>query len=402
MIGMLFAGCIISLLIAAATAYLLLRFVRQEIGRIQGQQQGWNQTQEAQQQHWRASQEKRLSNLEHQLAIQIQQLHSAQEAREDVESRRFDALMHQYEATAAKARLEYQLLQLPRVEDIPLPGQNQQQVSAGTPQRTPTNLHGEDLAGRDLSSRYLSHADLGRAKLAHSKLFMSDLSWANLAGADLSDAELSAANLTNANLRGAILRGANFLVADLNHTNLIGADLRDAHSLSLDQVRTTLYDSSTLFDPYIACQLPAQNPPPSPQVASPAPTAVPFEDTNRMPAVRKAPEFQTPTGDMLPIQTTASSVYQNAVVATSQVEEKQPSEPAVLATEFPAEQSGLPEESLAEDSPTTIESNTVSGVGESASSENPLPAASALEEEPLLEEKPVAESSKIPETADSN
>ncbi|HEY4386396.1 MAG TPA: hypothetical protein VGN34_18215, partial [Ktedonobacteraceae bacterium] len=113
MIGTLFAGAIISLIIVAAAAYLLLKFVRQEIGRIQTLQQNQIQSQEAQLQLWKAAQEKHLSELEQQLfrqVQQLQQLQTAQKAREEVENQRLqtlisqhEAVLNEHEATSAKA-----------------------------------------------------------------------------------------------------------------------------------------------------------------------------------------------------------------------------------------------------------------------------------------------------------
>jgi uncharacterized protein YjbI with pentapeptide repeats len=292
MIGTLLIGGIISLIIAAVTAYLLLRVFRRELALLHAQ----IQSQEAQQQRWRDAQEHLISDLQQQLSHQLDQFQVTQKTREAAENERFDTLIGEYETITKKARLEYELAQLPRVEDIPLPGQNHQSQNSA-PLRTPPNLQGYDLSGRDLSSRYLNHADLHQSNLAHTKLYMADLSNADLSGSDLTEAELSGADLTHANLRGATLRGASFLVADLNHAILIGCDLRDAHSLSPEQVATTIYDASTQFDPDLASQLPS---------ASQSRIARPFEaaletaqsieedkDTSRMKAVRKNQNHDT-------------------------------------------------------------------------------------------------------------
>jgi len=388
MIGTLFVGCIISILIVAAAAYLLLRVVRQELARIQGQQQHWAQTYEVQQQYWRASQEKRLSDLEHRLSAQIQEFQVAQKTREVAENQRFDALINQYENTSAKARLEYELLQLPRVEDIPLPGQDQRDKPGLASRYTPPNLQGEDLSGRDLSSRYLSHADLRNIKLARAKLFMADLSWANLAGADLSEAELSAANLTYSNLRGATLRGANFLVADLQHAILIGADLRDAHSLSLEQVKTTLYDASTQFDPDIANQLPQKKR--SQQLTDHDPMPTRAEDTMRMPALRKSQELQTPTGDVLALQLAAISSRDQVPLEQPVKDEIQPSESVaseiqIAVSEAPHTVATPSEESSPPVAPVDSETSLETLPAPEANS----PSAISAEEE-LVEYSPVA------------
>jgi Pentapeptide repeats (8 copies) len=342
MVGTLFVGAIISLIIAAITAYLLLRFMRQEYERIQTQQrnqlqaqesQPQYQAQESQLQHWKAAQDKRLADLEQHFYTQLQQLQTAQKAREEANEQRFRTLVSQTEAITAHARTEYELAQLPRLEDVPLPGPDHQQQHGFTAQRTPPNFEGRDLSQRDLSSRYLSHADLRRTRLSRSKLFMADLSWANLAEADLSEAELSAANLTYANLRGASLRGTNLLVADLNHAILIGADLRDTHNLSLEQVTTTLYDATTLFDPAIADKLPQKarthqpvepdhkpepiEPDHKPESVEPDYKSESLDQTRPISVPRKkqdvpapieqdlptTPELvrQTPTGDVLPL-----------------------------------------------------------------------------------------------------
>jgi hypothetical protein len=224
--------------------------------------------------------------------------------------------------------MEHELSQLPRLEDVPLPGPDHQQQHGFTAQRNPPNFQGHDLSRRDLSSRYLSHADLRQTNLSLTKLFMADLSWANLAEANLREAELSATNLTYANLRGAVLCGANLLVADLNHAILIGADLRNAHGLTLEQVTTTIYDATTLFDPELASKLPQKAHTHQPDETGRKPESADFskENTNRIPAVPKKQEsqasmqpepqasmqqvFQTPTGEILPMENTVPSAYQ--------------------------------------------------------------------------------------------
>jgi uncharacterized protein YjbI with pentapeptide repeats len=152
-------------------------------------------------------------------------------------------MKRQYEAAISQACLEYMLAQLPRVEDVPLPGSTGAFQAREEKRNHQLSLPGADLSNRDLSHRYLSHANLGNASLSGANLFMTDLSGANLAGADLSQANLSAANLTYADLHNANLEGANLLVADLDDANLYGTNLRNTRNLTAEQLRAAITGS---------------------------------------------------------------------------------------------------------------------------------------------------------------
>lgn len=241
---------VVSLIIAVVALVLAFRAqqnLRQASERVQAQQEIWEKAQNTRQQDWRAEQEKHLTEVEQRIQAQIQQLQNAWNMLEKFERQQRDELRAAFEASTKQARAEYELARIPRIEDVPLPVM-QDQSGKSTPRGQHVNLSGADLSGRDLSSRYLGHANLSQTILRNAKCFMTDFSWANLKEADLQESDLSGANLTHTDLRGANLNGVNFLTADLYKTNLIGANLLNARNLTAEQLRTAIYDDSTLSD----------------------------------------------------------------------------------------------------------------------------------------------------------
>lgn len=241
---------IVSLIIAIVAlvlAYRAQQNLRQASEQVQAQQEIWEKSQNTRQQDWRAEQEKHLTEVEHRIQAQIQQLQNAWNTLEKFERQQRDELRHAFEASTKQARAEYELARIPRIEDVPLPVK-QDQSGKSTPRWQHVNLSGANLSGRDLSSRYLGHANLSQTILRTTKCFMADFSWANLKEADLQESDLSGANLTHTDLRGANLNGVNFLAADLYKTNLIGANLLNTRNLTVEQLRTAIYDDSTLSD----------------------------------------------------------------------------------------------------------------------------------------------------------
>ncbi|HLI90527.1 MAG TPA: pentapeptide repeat-containing protein [Ktedonobacteraceae bacterium] len=245
---------IIGVIITIIAWLISLKIQRQGVDRIQAQQQAWERAQEVRQQQWRVQQEKRHADQGKSLATHIQQLHGEWQTWTEQEQKRAEELRQEREAIEKRKQLEFELSRLPRVEDTPLPRSDGPERPE-PPWRLPS-FQGADLSERDLSSRYLGHADLRGARLVNARLFTANLSWACLAGADLSGADLSATNLTHADLRGALFNGTNLLVADLNNAVLIGADLRGARNLTLEQLHSAVFDSTTKLDPAIDITLP--------------------------------------------------------------------------------------------------------------------------------------------------
>lgn len=241
---------IVILIVALVLSYISYRTqqkLRQISEQIQAQQEIWEKAQNTRQQQWRAEQEKHLTEAEHRLQAQIHQLQTSWKSLEEFERQQREDLRQAFENSTKQARAEFELARIPRVEDVPLPVK-QDQSGKSTPRGQRVNLSGADLSQRDLSSRYLGHANLSGTILREAKCFMADFSWANLRDADFMNADLSGANLTHTDLRGANLNGVNFLAADLYKTNLIGANLLNARHLTAEQLRTAVYDDSTMTD----------------------------------------------------------------------------------------------------------------------------------------------------------
>lgn len=71
----------------------------------------------------------------------------------------------------------------------------------------------------------------------------------------MSEANLEGANLSGADLTNAIARRANFKNARLRNAVLRGTDLTGATGLTLDQIRESFFDETTIFPDYIDTRL---------------------------------------------------------------------------------------------------------------------------------------------------
>ncbi|GHO50090.1 pentapeptide repeat-containing protein [Ktedonospora formicarum] len=238
---------VIILIAALVLTYRTQKKLQQASEQTQAQQEVWEKAQDTRQQQWRTEQEKHLTEIEQHIQAQIHHLQTSWKSLEEFERQQREDLRQAFENSTRQAHAEFELARIPRVEDVPLPVK-QDQSGKSTPRGQRVNLSGTDLSQRDLSSRYLGHANLSETILHDAKCFMADFSWANLRDADLANADLSGTNLTHTDLRGANLNGVNFLAADLYKTNLIGANLLNARNLTAEQLRTTVYDDSTLLD----------------------------------------------------------------------------------------------------------------------------------------------------------
>ena len=266
MLELVLIGVVAGVCAAVIVSLLFIMQLRRSNENMQSAQQAWERAQETRRQQWQTWQERQLAEFEGKMHALLQRLRDEWQEWEARDAERAETLRRQYELATTQAHIEYELAHLPRVEDMPLTLEHQQD---GPGRWQSPRLQGADLSHRNLSSRYLGYADLRDARLVNANLFMADLSRAWLAGADLSEADLSASNLTEADLRGAILTGANFQVADLNNSVLIGADLRKARNLTLEQIHTSIYDDTTRFDEGFANRLP-HGPYPQQRLAAPA------------------------------------------------------------------------------------------------------------------------------------
>ncbi|QBD77897.1 hypothetical protein EPA93_18615 [Ktedonosporobacter rubrisoli] len=264
---MLFAVGILGVVITIVAWLIIINMQRRSSEQTRAEHQAWERAQEARLQQWKTQQERQFIDFKQELTTQIQQIQKqVQQTRdewktwEEKDAARSEELKQAYQALMTRERMEFELVRLPRVEDIPLPAKEASPNGNTSFPWQPANFQNARLSERDLSSRYLRHADLRDAQLTNAKLFMTDLSWANLAGADLSGADLSAANLAHADLRGAKLTRANLLVADLNHAVLIGTNLRQARNLSVEQLQSAIVDSTTQFDADLPLQTSAIQP----------------------------------------------------------------------------------------------------------------------------------------------
>ncbi len=248
MLGTLLLGGIIGVIAAIVASFIALKLYGRNLHNTVIQQQGWERAQEARQQQWQKQQEKRSVTIEKSLSVHVANVQQEWQAWEQKDSLREQELRQQYEALAIRATLENEVEHLPHLEEASLPPAENQRRRTAVSSAVPAQLQGADLAGRDLSRRYLGSANLRGAKLGHANLFMTDLSGACLAGADLTNADLSGANLMHADLREATLIGANVLVADMNNAILLGTKLQKIRNLTVDQIITTVYDSTTQFD----------------------------------------------------------------------------------------------------------------------------------------------------------
>lgn len=89
------------------------------------------------------------------------------------------------------------------------------------------------------------------ATMTDKSSFELDISGAFIRRTDLSNANLARANLSGADCTGVSFRGANFKDAKLDGTILVGADLTGAKNLTVDQVRSAIFDESTILPDYL-------------------------------------------------------------------------------------------------------------------------------------------------------
>ncbi|GAC1354844.1 MAG: hypothetical protein NVSMB38_34110 [Ktedonobacteraceae bacterium] len=256
MLETLLIGGVVGIVAATVASLIAFKIYQRSLSSTSIQQQGWERAQEARQQQWQRQQEKRTAELEKKLSATVQQVKQEWQAWEQKDATREQTLKQQYESVTIRTTMEYEVEHLPHLEAASLPSVEKQPHHTAVSNVIPAQLQGTDLSGRDLSRRYLGGANLRGAHLVQANLFMADLSGACLAGADLSGADLSGANLMHADLREATLMGANVLVADLNNAVLLGTNLLKIRNLTMDQVATTTYDSTTQFDEGIGVTLP--------------------------------------------------------------------------------------------------------------------------------------------------
>lgn len=242
---LLFIGGIVSIVTACAGTLLALRIQYRWLSREQIERQAWERAQEGHQLNWEKQQRKRSAEIELGVASQVEQIQEQWMEWEAMDQDRSNRL-----------RLEYELLHLPTIDEMPLLQPGPDQACRQLAGWRPPLFERASLRGYDFSHRYLGHAYLRGADLAGAIFYMADLRNACLAGANLSGAILTGANLSGTDLRGASLAGATLLVADLDNTLLQGADLRGARSLSIQQVYTAHYDHTTLLDSELDITMP--------------------------------------------------------------------------------------------------------------------------------------------------
>ncbi|HKF36678.1 MAG TPA: pentapeptide repeat-containing protein, partial [Ktedonobacteraceae bacterium] len=221
---------LIALLAAIAGALIALWIQSQLQKKQMEQRQAWEHAQEDHLRNWSSQQEKRVTDLGAKLTTQFQQV------------------QQEYQAALRQLKVDHELLRVLRVEETPLTTNSSGQRQPAFSNWRPVDLQGADLRGHNLSHRYLGNANLREAQLSGATFFMANLSGATLAKANLAGADLSGVDFSDADLRDAILSDTNLLVADLHHVNLTGANLLGAKGLTAEQIRSALYDSTTLFD----------------------------------------------------------------------------------------------------------------------------------------------------------
>ncbi len=256
MLEILLLSGAVSSVITIIAALIAFKFYQRTLNTSAIQQQGWEHAQETRQQQWLLEQEKHFAELEKKLSENIRQVQQEWQAWEQRDSTRVQTLEQKYSYATKRTTLEHELEHLPHLEDASLPSVENQRRRSAVSSAIPSHLEEADLTGRDLSRRFLSGANLRGAHLAQANLFMADLSDACLAEADLSGADLSGANLMGADLRGAVLVGANVLVADMNNATLFDANLVQIRNLTIEQIKTAIYDSTTQFDGNVEITLP--------------------------------------------------------------------------------------------------------------------------------------------------
>jgi len=110
------------------------------------------------------------------------------------------------------------------------------------------NLEGADLFGANLERAMLTDTNLKGTNLWCAELKEAHLEYANLEEADFKSANLDEASLVWANLKGATLCRANLEGANLLGASLQGVDFTGVEGLTVEQLRYTWIDDTTLLD----------------------------------------------------------------------------------------------------------------------------------------------------------
>jgi hypothetical protein len=285
---MLILEMIVALLAGIAGALLVQWLQNRRQEKTGAQQESWERTQANRLQAWESQQEKRATELETRLTAQLQRIQEAWKQRETKDEARLAALAQDYQAAAAQLKLEHEISRVMRVEETPLTTNSNGQQQPSFSNWRPLMLPGANLSGRDLSHRYLAYADLREASLTKASLFMANLSGACLVKANFAGADLSGVDLSGADLSGAVLADANLLVADLHKAILTGANLLGARGITPQQIRSAIYDSTTVFDPNFDPTSTSHG------LASGPRSAVTESTESRLEAVRPAKPLSTP------------------------------------------------------------------------------------------------------------
>lgn len=235
----------ITLVTALIGTLIALKIQYRYLARMHIQQEAWEHAQEGNERNWEVWQEKRSLEIEKKLTDQVQQIQNEWQEWETRDAARIAAI-----------NLEHELAMLPFLEEMQLPQSVNGQRQFSSTRWQPAMLAGADLHQRDLSHHYIGRANMRDANLVGANLSMADLSEACLAGANLSGANLAGADLGNADLRNATLTGANLRVADLHNAILVGANLVGACNLTIKQLYSAIYDSTTRLDPEIDLTVP--------------------------------------------------------------------------------------------------------------------------------------------------
>lgn len=286
---MLTLEAIIALLAAFAGALIALGIHQRRLERTATPQQMSGRTLENTLHNWEVQQEKRITNLETSLTTQLHQIQQAWEKWEIEDAARVETLAQDYKTAIMLLNLEHELARVLPTEETPLTISSNGQSRPTFANWRPAMLQGGNLRKRDLSYRYLGHANLREAQLIGATFLMTNLSGACLVGANLSDANLSGTDLSGADLSNAILTNANLLVADLHNAILTGANLLGARGLTTEQLRSAIYDNTTLVDSDIDDTPPRlqsmrkggeiHTTRPQLEIVSPASSSLPFKGT---------------------------------------------------------------------------------------------------------------------------
>lgn len=357
MVELLIVGGLICLLVIVTGTFIALQMQRRMLRRIHTEQDAWQHAQEGHQFQWQAGQRKQALDTERKLAAQVQEVRGEWKNWENKAEQRIGAMDQQFQTFTRRASLEQELARLPHVDDTPLPLNAAGQRPLPADWRPPV-FYKADLSGQDFSHRYFGRADLREARLANANLYMADLSGASLVSADLRGVNLSGANLAGADLRGANLADANLLVADLHNAVLHGANLLTARNLTPGQLRTAIYDNTTLVDEAVDITLPRiPSVRPTPAAASISAISVESEPT-------ELSEFEEP-GQFAVIEVHEYAGAMEPAVSEPEASEElsddaspvEP-EPAILETEPLAEPVPQAEE-MVEEMETTLKSPAI-------------------------------------------